>query len=76
MLYNDKHFSGATKALSLLFEVANHFVDNSSTGEYETTNETKYASIQETFVGNTPKCKKFNERLWIYNIVDFQKIPI
>ena len=52
------------------------FVANSRTGEYDTANEKKYASIQEMFVGITLKCNKLNERLWIYDMVDFLNIPI
>ena len=51
-------------------------ISNSRTGESDTANETKYASIQETFCGNTLKCKKLNERWWIYDMVDFLKILI
>ena len=70
------HLSGATKALYLLFGSANMFVANSRTGEYDTANEKKYASIQEMFVAITLKCNKLNEHLWIYDMVDFLKIPI
>ena len=70
------HLSGATKALYLLFGSANMFVANSGTGEYDTANEKKYASIQEMFVAITLKCNKLNERLWIYDMVDFLKILI
>ena len=52
------------------------FFADSWTGESDTANEKKYAYIHETFVGNMPKCKKLNERLWIYIMVDFLKIPI
>ena len=52
------------------------FVDNSRNGEYDTATEEKYASIQEMFVEITLQCNKLNERLWIYKMVDFLKIPI
>ena len=70
------HLYGATKEFSLLFVSVKHFFANSWTGEYDTANEKKYASIQETFPGNTLKCKKLNERLWVYDMVDCPKIPI
>ena len=41
-----------------------------------TKNETKIAYIQETFVVNMLKCKKLNERFWIYDMVYFLKIPV
>ena len=73
---HDTHFSGVTKALSSLFGPSKHFVANSRTGESDIENETKYASIQDMFVGKTLKCKKLNERLWIYDMVYWLKIPI
>ena len=73
---HDMHFSGASKVFSFRFGSIKNYVAVSQTGEYDTTNKTKYASIQEIFVGNMPKCKKLNERLWIYNMVYFLKIPI
>ena len=73
---HDTQFYGATKALSLVFGAANHSFANSWTGEYDTASEKKYASVQETFFGNTLKCNELNEHLWIYNIVYFLRIPI
>ena len=73
-LQHDTHFSGATKALYFLFEAVKHAFVNSFTGESDTANKTKYVSIQDIFVGNTLKCNKLNEWLWIYNMVDFIKI--
>ena len=73
---HDTHFSGATKALSSLFRAAICFVADGRTGEYDTAKETKYASIQDMFVGNTLKCKKLNNCLWIYDMVDCLKSPI
>ena len=60
----------------LMFGSAKYSVAGSQAGESDTTDKTKYVSIQETFVGDTLKCKKLNERLWIYNMVYFLKIPI
>ena len=72
----NKSISGATKAFYFMFGSANTFVANIRTGEYDTANEKKYVSIQEMFFGITLKCNKLNERLWIYDMVDFLKIPI
>ena len=55
---------------------SNFVVADSRTGKYDTANKMKYVSIQNMFVGNTLKCKKLNERLCIYTIVDCLKIPI
>ena len=76
MRQHDTQFSGATKVLSFMFGSEKYFVADSWTDEYGTANETKYAPIQETFVGNTLKCKKLNGRLCIYNMVYCLKIPI
>ena len=73
---NYTHFSGTTNALSSLFGSVNVFVADSRTGEFNTANDAKYVSIQETFVGKTLTFKKLNERLWIYNMVDFLNTPI
>ena len=59
----------------LFLDQRNVFAD-SRTGESDNANETKYAPIQEKFVRNMLKCKKLNEGLWIYDMVDFLKIPI
>ena len=53
-----------------------YFVANSQTGESDTSDEGKYVSIRETFVGNMLTCKEVNERFWIYDMVDFLNIPI
>ena len=47
---HDTHFSGAAKLFSSLFGSTKYSVAVSQTGESDTTNKTKYASIQETFV--------------------------
>ena len=54
---HETHFYGVTKALYFLFGSEKCFLAYSWTGKYDTENEKKYASIQETFVGNTLKCK-------------------
>ena len=59
-----------------MFGSAKHYVASSQTGESDTTDKKKYESIKEAFSGNTLKCKKLNERLWIYNILYFLNIPI
>ena len=59
-----------------MFGSAKYSVAGSQTGESDTTNKTKYVYIQEVFAGNTLKYKNLNERLWIYNMVYFLKIPI
>ena len=63
-------------ALSFLLRSAKHCFASSQTGESDIENETKYAYILETFVGNTLKCKKLNNCLWIYDMVDCLKSPI
>ena len=65
---NYTHFYCDTKELSFMLVAENCFA-KSWTGQYDTKNKTNYAYIQETFVGNTLKCKKLNERLCIYNMV-------
>ena len=47
---HDTHFFSTAKLFSLLFGSAKYSVAVSQTGESDTTNKTKYASIQETFV--------------------------
>ena len=69
------NYYGATKAIIPLLGAAKHFVADSQTGEPDTANESKNASLQETFVGNALKIKKLEHRLWSYDMMDCILIP-
>ena len=73
---HDTHFSGNTKALYLLF--GSEIVLLPSVGLVNPKLKTRQNMrlFKRRFFGNTLKCKKLNERLWIYNMVNFLKIPI
>ena len=51
-------------------------VADSRTGESNTANKTKYASIQETFLGDTFNYRKINKDSWTYIMVDFLNILV
>ena len=58
---HDMHFYGANKAVYQVFDAEYHLVANSWTGKSDTTNETKYAYIQEMLDGITLKCKRLKK---------------
>ena len=51
------------------------FVDNVRTGEIYTANEKNMRLLKRCLL-DTLKCKKLNKRSWIYDMVDWLKIPI
>jgi len=69
-----KNYLAATAALASRFGAMKHLVANSQTGESDTANESKYASIQETFCSNSLKLKKLNERILKFDLKDILMI--